>query len=34
MFCSNVWSTPDKMAFQGHSSGMFATILPITVASG
>ena len=34
MFCSKVWSTPDQIAFQGHSSGMRATILPITAASG
>ncbi len=34
MFCFNVWSTPDKIAFQGQSSGMYSKQCPIGAASG
>jgi len=33
MFRSSVWSTPDKMTFQGHPSGICSTIPPIEAAS-
>jgi hypothetical protein len=33
MFCSSVWSTPDRMTFQVHPSGMCSTIPPIETAS-